>query len=348
MRIVLDTNAFYAYFGEKNLNILTPNQKIDRDKFNDLISSPNNEIVISTVTIYEFLVKFRDDIQIIRNGLLFIKNNIGKIYIDPIMPFEVDDFRKLLAMSDSNLSSTINNYLEKKIDIEASYSSYFLGLLVAQCTDMFLKTDTNFQTSQVLMTYLQCVPNNIMATKEVFVLALRDGYNLHDEEKVVKDRFNEIIYEFLSSWLSFLELVKIHPSSELTDIELHNLFEKIKSENHILKKIHRIQREKNNLSEWITRYIHSSLEPSDFVKALRCALKKRGVNEIQIKYMDWILAKMVNKGAKFSKNDILDMLIAFVLKDSDIVLISFDEDMQDFIENIKHVSLNYINQVYSR
>ena len=77
-------------------------------------------------------------------------------------------------------------------------------------------------------------------------------------------------------------------------------------------------------------------------------MKNKNIQSVQIEYMNWILSKMVQRGSKFHKNDILDMLISITLQDSDTVLISFDEDMQDFISSINHISQNYIAKVYAR
>lgn len=352
MRIVLDTNAFYTFIGEETLNIPTRNHKIKRNAFETLISNPNNEIAISSVTIYEFLVKFRDDIQVIRDVLLFINNNIEKIYIDPTLPFDVDDLHELIILPDSSLSAKICGYMEKKIDVEASFSSFFLGILVAQYTETYLKTNSDIQTQQVFMVYQQRFPIHVRATKDAFVLALRNGYAQQDAEVVVKNQFNEIIYEFLVSWVSFLELVKVHPDPEITENELHERFEKLNRENPNLKKIHnkKNDRDNNSLNAWIAKFCRdfSSGNDQQFVSMYKAALKNKRIQIIQIDYMEWIMFKMGQKGAKFKKNDILDMLIAIVLKDIDTVLISFDENMQDFIVSIGHISKSYIEQVYDR
>ena len=328
------------------------NIKTNRDGFDELIYDPNNAIVISSVSIYEFLIHFRKNIPILRDGLFFIKNNIKKIYGDPSLPFTIRDINLLLASSDDSISEKVNSYMEAKIDIEARLSSFFLGLLITQCTDVYLETNINIQTPNVLRIYRECIPANVKATQDIFILALREGYKLDKVKQVVKKQFNETIYEFLINWISFLEAVKIHPDLEIDENELSELFQKLNKENLNLKNIdnRKNNKENNSMNAWIAKFCKDSAPENSkqFTYLYKSSLESVGMPKIQIEYIDWVISKMGQNGKKFEKNDISDMLIVVVLKDSDIPLITFDEPMQDFIIKINHISKDYIEKVYIR
>lgn len=345
MIVVLDTNAFYQFMGEKILKKPVTNNKVKLDGFDELIYDPNHEIALSSVTIYEFLVHFRKDIPVIKDGLFFIKNNIKKIYNDPSLPFTVRDIDLLLALSDYNFSKKINSYMQEKIDMEASLSTFFFSLFIAQWTNNYLTAYPDLQTDQVLNTYPGFVVRHCMAQKNIFVLTLQYGYETNDAETVVKNQFNEIIYHFLLQFIELLESIKNNPNNQITE----NKFAKNTSKDQILKQIQRNKIEKNNLNEWISNFHKkTNLDFDDFAKVSYKILENKGLDPKRIEYMEWILTKMGKQGKKFLKNDISDMLIAVVLKDSDIPLITFDEGMQDFIVKINHISKSYIEKVYTR
>ena len=350
MKIILDTNAFYYSFGGWDKSNFGNNNKVVRDKFDELLSDKNNHKVISTITLCEFLVRYRHDTQIIRKGLFFIKDNIDQIYLDPFLPLEMKDIGGLVALSDAGILKRIDAYMEKKVEVESRFSTFFLGLIVVQYTSLYFEKYNELIKPEILTTYVRRMPDNIKSAKEKFILAFRDGYNSDNVERVIKECFNETLYSILVSWTSFLELVKNDPSSDLTEAELAAIFDRLNNTNPNLKKIHKFKSKENNISGLLKELYKNSVPENNrkFIGIYETSLRNKGVQPIQICYMDWIISKMVKRGAKFHKNDILDMLIATVLKDkdTDVVLISFDEDMQEFIKEIDHVSQIYIEKLY--
>ncbi len=246
--------------------------------------------------------------------------------------------------------------MEKKIEVESKFSAFFLGLIVAQYTNLYFEKYNELKKPEILMTYVQRVPGNIKDVEEIFILAFRDGYNSGDVEGVIKECFNKSLYSILVSWTSFLELARSNPYPSLTDAELTSIFNDLNNTNSNLKKIHKLKSEglnnleENNVNKLIRKLYKNAIFEinQEFTNIYKASLKSKDIQSMQIRYMDWIISKMVKRGAKFHKNDILDMFIANVLEKDDTILVSFDSDMQDFIKSIGHVSQNYIEKLYNK
>ncbi len=126
MKIVLDTNAFYYALGKWDKSNFGNNTKVNQDKFDDLISDKNNHNVISTATLFEFLVRFRNNPQFIRKGLSFIKDNINQSYIDMFLPLEMNDIAGLLALSDGDISKKLIVIWKKRLKLNLNSQLFFL------------------------------------------------------------------------------------------------------------------------------------------------------------------------------------------------------------------------------
>jgi len=98
MNIVLDTNAFYAYIGPDNLGWpLCP--KIKYKRLNTLLSNTSNYTMISSVSLYEFFVKFDDNPEIIKNGLNFLKRHIKSIINVHTLRINNEEINDILMLS---------------------------------------------------------------------------------------------------------------------------------------------------------------------------------------------------------------------------------------------------------
>lgn len=346
MKVVLDTNALYAFMG------INKDPNIKQDKFRELLSNPSNKVTLSSVSIYEFLVKYENDVVAIRNGLSFITQHIDKVHTyGNYLPL-TDDVNSLLQYSDEQIRKTVNSYKERKIEIESRFSALFLGYLLFQYTlSYFFEKHGEAESEQAILRLSQrCIPKAVQDEQVHLEKAFRDGYNANKAQKIATDEFNSLLTGRLSSWLAFLEFVDSKPKSSLQENEIFNEYLQFYNSSYHVKKFHR---HADNINMWIAKYDSASKQIASKGLSLvwRRTFEAKGVYGAQVDYMEWKLSSMSQQDgdtpSKFRKNDISDMLILTVLNDNDSILISFDRNVRKFITHIKNKSENYINNVYS-
>ena len=112
--LFLDTNAFYYAAGISTTSINLPGLL-------KLISE--NETCISVVSLHEFLVKFRNDIGVIKKGLQFLADHHIKTAYNKFFPKPENLEYINVDMSESELSTFVQSILQEKIDVESRFAS---------------------------------------------------------------------------------------------------------------------------------------------------------------------------------------------------------------------------------
>lgn len=347
MKIVLDTNVFYVYMG------ISQDTHFKQDRFVKLVSDTNNLVVISTVTIYEFFLKYQNNIHKIHEGISFVAKNIDQIYkLDNIFPLE-EEIQSMLKMSDDQIRDMVGIYRERKIEIESRFSVLFLGFLLFQYTLSYLleKQTDGDETLRILDLAKKYLPLTLKKVFENYTKALSDAYLIDKQKKVATDNFNSMLINELLSWILFLEFISTNPRSDLSDEELFCEFSRLIDSNSHTKNFYRHE---DNINEWIAKYdqVNKQIASNALLSDWRLAFEHRKMSKTMIDYMEWKLSnlgqqKLGQRTPKFRKNDVLDMLILPVLDDEDTILITFDTDLRKFLLSINNKSENYITSVYS-
>ena len=357
MRIVLDTNAFYAYYGEEKIG-LQKNNKI-KTGFIKILNT-ENEVCISGATVCECLVRFRNEnVEKILEVLSFIANNNLKIIVCDYFPSMTSfNIVKLLEYTEDELRNSLNDYMELKVRIEAAFAMHFMGLLLVQYSLSYfdgagffksqseIPEDIKLRNSIILLSFTHYIKDITKPIQIKLVSMLRKGYNISFEkvESILRDEFNALLFENMLRWTNFLEVVTTTRPSEINSISIEKIF--IKS-----KKVKKINEKSDHINKLISNLDRNlGHKSSIYLKSIyEFLLGNKNIQQTQVDYMIRLLSKLGGENPKkFEKNDILDMLILTVLNDKDNILITFDEDVQDYLVEIKHKSIQYIEKVYDR
>jgi predicted nucleic acid-binding protein/nuclear transport factor 2 (NTF2) superfamily protein len=344
MKVILDTNAFYDFM------CISKNSHINHDVFRELLSDPKNEVTIPTTTLYEFLIKYEQRIDIIKYGISFIVQHVKKIHSESYLPL-TKEIKSLPKCSDKKIYEVIKDCKEKRIETEARFASFFVEYLLLQYTlsYIFEKRGQAMDESIELKLFQSCAPKIFQDTQQQMVQALRDGYIENNAQPVAEDRYNSILEDRLSTWMAFLEFIDNKPNPNLT---VEEAFKDFVSFFDNSRHVYRFYNSNDNINKWIAKYDNQSnkIASTGLLAVLRAGFEAKGVHGIQVEYMQWKLSSMSQQipgetPSKFHKNDVLDMLILTVLNDDDSVLISFDKNVRRFIAHIKNKSENYINRI---
>lgn len=347
MKVVLDTNAFYAFMG------ISENLNIKQDKFMDLLSDPKNEVTIPTVTLYEFLIKYEKNIDVIKKGVSFISQRIKNIYSESYLPL-TQEIISLPYCSDEKIYEVIKKCKDKRIETEARFAAFFLEYLLLQYTLSYIFEKQGKPVAgepTEIMLLQSCAPKIFQDTQQQMTKALRDGYKENRAQHVAEDNYNSMLIDRLSSWMTFLEFIGNSPNPNLSVKEAFREYLPFFKNNRHVSNFHNYS---DNINKWIAKYDNRSnqIASTGLLGILRADFEAKGVHGIQLDYMQWKLSSMSQQKvgetpSKFHKNDILDMLILTVLNDDDSILIAFDKNVRKFLVHIKNKSEHYINGVYS-
>lgn len=344
MKVILDTNAFYDFM------CISQNPNINHDVFRELLSDPNSEVTIPTTTLYEFLIKYEQRIDIIKYGISFITQHVKKIHSESYLPL-TEELKSLTHYSDEKIYDVIQDCKEKRIETEARFASFFVEYLLLQYTLSYIseKQGKAMNESIKLKLLQSCQPKIFQDTQQQMMQALRDGYKENKAQKVAEDKYNSILIDRLSSWMAFLEFIDNKPNPNLSEEEAFREYASLFEHS---RHVNRFHSSNDNINKWIAKYDNKSnkMASTGLLAGLRAGFETKGVHGIQVDYMQWKLSSMSQLIAgetpsKFHKNDILDMLILTVLNDDDSILIAFDKNIRRFIAHIKNKSENYINSI---
>ena len=339
MKIFLDTNALYSYMG------INQNPRVNQPEFLTLLENPDNSVVLNSSSIYEFLVRFSGNLQRVRSGLLFIEEHIDQIY-NPLADLRMKsgEIGDLLALSNTNLKHKIKTYRSARIKVEADYATLFLVFALHCVTAAYMEKVRFFEESFVHF-YADKMVESQNEIREELSRAISNGYLSGDPKGALRDAFNLIWSRKIYEWVNLIEFLRCDPSPDLTKAEVDAEATRIRSQTRDIKKIIKYT---DNIGQWV-RELDFKLRVAtliDISNAYRSIMLTKGIHKVQIDYMDFIIVKLGLRGAKFQKNDILDMIIVSVLDEPESILISFDDAIRDFISEMGHISSQYINQVY--
>ena len=111
---VLDTNAFYYAAGISECTY-------DVKKLRKLIK--DNEVFLSTTSLFEFLIKYQGDIETVRLGGKYLWENHIKIASNVINPLPEHFTDDLINITESQLQLMCADVLENKIDVESRFTA---------------------------------------------------------------------------------------------------------------------------------------------------------------------------------------------------------------------------------
>lgn len=369
MNIVLDTNAFYSFFGREKLG-WDIGRKVYITELRSVCLSSNHRLYITSVTIFEMIARFQKKPDILKSLLDFTTKNCEIINIG-IKNIESEKINALTRLSDNLLIKKSKKYVQHKIYTEAGMASRLLLLQLLIYINMYFtraekisicfRNKTKDQQELIKSNLFDIVmfksyETEIKKIDAEFIDALKRGYAKESKTgksgiafKNIKNKFNELLCLKYLEITAFFEYVFADDENnfekKLLGEEFIEIMEKnnniqalLEGKEHINYKIMELIKdfEENTSTDFINEYITRY-----FFK-----YKNTSFSDSQIEYMGKLFLKWNVNGAKYEKNDLLDMLFLSVLDKTGYILITHDEDMIRYIFQKGHISKEYIERTY--
>jgi len=325
--IVVDTNLYYSLIG------LSPNPKVDNDKFNVYKKYITTASLVEMLTNQEFNKKLKE----ILSPILKEEYTLIDIGYAPVTSEQIKNLYSAVENNNKNyISKEIDILLEQRIEKEVEFQRWFFIMIISIVFDLLLKVDSySFKDKSKHEIFIKNIKSNIENSLESILkkskFKLKEAYRNNDEmDKVFKNNFEIILYDAL---FVFYEAYYNVDENETSKAEVtKKVNSKIKSHKNKNGILSFFQQDKYKeyaeklISIWETE-IHKN---NDF-------------NDISKKFILEKLRKMIIDSSKLPKNDIFDLLISVSLGLHDeIRLVTIDEKFIKILENIDSKSYKLI------
>ena len=325
---VLDTNAFYYAAGISECTY-------DVEKLRSLIDT--SDVFISSTTLFEFLIKYRDDLATVHKGGTYLWEKSIKLAGNVINPLPHNFSGDIMNITDKDLQNLCDTILENKIDVE----SRFISLLFDMCLlsgYYFSALAEGTEPSGFCYEVLSKVGR--MFTKinlDIFVNIFTEGYKTDDCENYVRNCFYNLLAFELEKGIPFIERAKMISD----DDEIPDLDEWLPSENYSndTKIIYNKMKHKTSTS-FLQRLAVNYWKNNDDPELKKHIQKIKEIFDKKVKFtalQDFFydtLSDIMTKGAALWKNNLLDAIILCNIQESH-VMITYDTGVIKRIEKRK-------------
>ena len=335
---VLDTNAFYYASGISQCTY-------DVNKLRKLINE--NDVFISSTSLFEFIIKYRNDIDVIHAGGEYLEKNGINIAGNVINPLPEGYSWRLSKISEQELQHLCEEVLNNKIDVE----SRFISLLFDMCLFSgyyFVALSTSEEISDIgfeVFTKVYKMFANI--NLEVFVDMFREGYKTDDCENYVRKSFYNLLAFELEKGIPFIERAKkLEDGDALQSVDDFISAEDYSDATSKLEKAMKSKTSTEYLQRLAIKYwkFHNDQELKKHIKNITTIFdKKVGLTALQ-DYFNDTLEKLLTSGAALWKNDLLDAIILCNVQDSHIML-TYDNGVIERIRKRKNKYTKYAESI---
>lgn len=346
MKVLLDTNMIYNLVGVGNVNIsLESMNKLK--KFID-----GKQVFVTSVTLIEVITKFSQDFINIKKVFTKINEEFDVIQIE-FMPFKRKWMIKILSSEHlTDISSTIEEILKLKIMKEAEFVRLYQYAILPIISWTIIESQhenlkENKESLKKMISYIRgSILGNINYNLENNIEYLKNGYREKTPQKIMKKSFSEGIREYIY-------LFKVMQYCAINDVDIVNI------ENSTEEQISKVREDLKK-----DKLVCDIKEGKDIDFLRRKEYRKNikgSINDYQEQISKWPyfkdsgivfmyfknkIDKILLENAKFKNNDISDMLILYSLDFcKDLVLISNDNNLKNFLGDIKHRSFSIINKI---
>lgn len=332
---ILDTNAFYYASGISNFTY-------DVNKLQTFIK--NNPTFISSTSLYEFFIKFRDDLSIIHQGGEFLQDNniqiVGNV-INPLPDYFSDD---IMNITETEFQRICEYALKNKIDAEAKLTTILfaecllLGYYISLMSSEVEPCDfSDFVTSRVFKLFMMIIP-------DTFRKIYAEGYEMKNCENHVRKCFYSLLAFCLEKGIPFIEQSKCINENEecLSYNDLFPLEEYSNATSKLSKKIQKRSSSTAFLNNMVNEYIKNNSEHD----LLKCISKLQSMFNEKVNYTALqeyfydTLTSITMSGSALWKNDLLDAIILCNVQDEH-VLITYDNGVINRMEKRKSEHFKY-------
>ena len=335
---ILDTNAFYYAAGISECTY-------DVEKLRTLIH--DNDVFISSTSLFEFLIKYRSDINAIHKGGKYLWENDIKLAGNIFNPLPTCFSGDIMNITEEGLSELCDDVLKNKIDIE----SRFITLLFDMCLfsayyfTAYLdgKEPSEFCIKVFHSVYRMFAPTNL----EVFGSVFTEGYKTDDCENYVRKCFYNLLAFEMEKGIPFIE----HAKGIKEHDDIINIDEWLPTEDYDIKTETINNKMKNKTSnEFLQRlaidYWKKNNDPGlkKYIKNIKPIFDSRIKFAAMQDYFYDTLISIMTSGAALRKNDFLDALILCNL-DEQHTLITYDNGVIKRLEKRKNEYSKYEESV---
>lgn len=306
---ILDTNAFYY---AADISSCT----YDVDKLRNLINE--NKVFISSTSLFEFIIKYRKDIDKIHIGGAYLEKNEIDIASNVINPLPQGYSWRLSAITEQDLQHLCVDILENKIDVE----SRFISLLFDMCLFSgyyFVALTRSRDISDIGFDVFTKVYKMFAGVNlDVFESIFKEGYETDDCENYVRKCFYNLLAFELEKGIPFIERAK--ELADVEGIELNNEFISAETYSAATLKLERAMKTKTS-TEYLQRLavkywkFNNDYELKKHIRSITTIFNKKVKLTALQDYFNDTLEKILTCGAALWKNDLLDAIILCNIQD---------------------------------
>lgn len=332
-RIVIDTNILYSIVG------IHENEKVTNSTL------LNHKLSITTASVIEVVVKYRNEIDKIKICLKPIIDSKIELISIGHAPVTNDQLKKLYYSESLNeAESTITTLFELKILKEAEFLKFILVIVVLGIFDILRENGYKFSDSKKSSYQTLGIKALIEANEQFFLEYFKDyiaeGYKSGNEQKIVLDAFQTKIINLISIFHFNYHMIKIgaYPrENESADPKLiEELKQSMKDDNFDLI----VKKYLDNPIQLIAKK-HNDLSFNKYISTIRAGIKD--IDSLSTKSTSMIMRKVekaYKDKSKFRKNDVFDFLIVFSLELPDTQLVTLDKAFATLLKDVDSDSYN--------
>lgn len=315
--LFLDTNAFYYAAGISTADI---------NKAELLTQISKNETCISIVTLHEFLVKFRNNINVVKTGLQFLADHHIKTAYNKYFPKPSALEYINVDMSERELNTFVQSTLQEKIDVESRYASIiFTACFFSAAAFSASKNIDVGMTDLAMEVVWRAVQVVNIGNVDIFRQVFVDGYATDDCENHVRHAFQNLLAVYFQALIPICEAAK-DAHDDITIEEFMGLYDWGVLSEQITKKMAKSDTALGYLSKIARAYWRASGDAhlTKYLRNFAQPICKVIHEEALQEYIIDIVEACCLQGGAFWKNDILDAFILCNLLDGDTI-ITFDK-----------------------
>lgn len=336
--LYLDTNALY-YAAEIS------NGKCDVEKLRDTIAE-NKAVAISSVSLCEFVMRFKDNIEIIHKGGKFLGDNHISIGFNKYFPRPKKLPIYWNAITENQLEVFVDDIRDNKIDVESRFASICFSICFMSIADFMVKESAKDKVGVCYIPTLRNIMKKMNGINmDIFKSIVVEGYNTNDCENYLRKCFDNYMEYWLQCFVPILiKANEVNSYKEYHEIEKETDWDAMSKD--ILKKINRSGTTMEFIKKKSMQYWKQMKEDhfEEFLSKLRESVNKMIKEEAIQEYITDIIQSFLLEGSSFWKNDILDAIIMCHLTDED-KLVTFDNGAIKHMEKYEEVRLVYKNSL---
>ncbi len=336
-KVILDTNILYSLVG------ISPNIKVKPDL------GMNYELWTTSAVLIEGIVKHRTDLEAIKQFLKpIIEEEIKLISIGhaPLTTYNIKELYN--ASSIETVSRLINKIFDLKIGKEAEFLRLIfvmvvLGIFVAliETEGYGFKDDIKSRMQTQLIRAL--IEGNEQLSLEYFQDRIKQGYIAENEQLVVLDAFNEMLFTYINIFhFNYYQIdsgVINNGEISVENSSLANLTQKLSGDQFYQK----ISRHLENPFGLIAKKsLHSHID--SYLQQIKDGFAgEPNLTQHAIEFLKRKLEKGFKEKAKIRKNDIFDFLQVFALELQGYKILTLDKVFIGMLQSVDYASWNLIN-----